>query len=65
MYAIGLELFSKDDVSGKTLYKFQTPSKKNAMTEKANLYRTPVSSKKHTVKGEPRVFLERLDLNSE
>ncbi|XP_076242328.1 origin recognition complex subunit 2 isoform X2 [Calliopsis andreniformis] len=55
-----VELFSNDDVSGKVLYKFQTPSKKNAMTQKANLCRTPVSTKKQTVVNEPRVLLERL-----
>lgn len=55
-----LELFSNDDVSGKTLYGFQTPSKKNAMVHKANLYCTPDSSKKEKL--EPRVILEKLDL---
>ncbi|XP_053977529.1 origin recognition complex subunit 2 [Hylaeus volcanicus] len=55
-----VELFSSNDVSGATLYGFQTPSKKNAMSEKANLCRTPVTSKK----GKeliPIVSLERLN----
>ncbi|XP_076300972.1 LOW QUALITY PROTEIN: origin recognition complex subunit 2-like [Lasioglossum baleicum] len=55
-----VELFSSNDVSGQTLYKFQTPSKKNAMTQKASLCRTPVSSMRNLV---PKVVLERIELN--
>lgn len=40
---IYLELFSSDDVSGQALYKFQTPSRKDAMTKKAHLCRTPIN----------------------
>ncbi|XP_043601257.1 origin recognition complex subunit 2 [Bombus pyrosoma] len=38
-----VELFSSDDVSGQALYKFQTPSRKDAMTKKAHLCRTPIN----------------------
>lgn len=38
-----VELFSNDDVSGQALYKFQTPSRKDAMTKKAHLCRTPIN----------------------
>ncbi|XP_033324873.2 origin recognition complex subunit 2 isoform X1 [Megalopta genalis] len=54
-----VELFSNDDVSGQILYKFQTHGKKNAMTEKANLYRTPVASKNVLL---PKVVLERVEI---
>nr|XP_031842814.1 origin recognition complex subunit 2-like isoform X8 [Nomia melanderi] len=57
-----VELFCDDDVSGQTLYKFQTPVKKNAMTEKANLFSTPTSSKKEELL--PKVVLERIELSS-
>ncbi|KAG6795306.1 origin recognition complex subunit 2 isoform X1 [Apis mellifera caucasica] len=55
-----VELFSNDDISGEALYKFQTPSKRNAMTQKAHLCRTPINiNTLPTVK----VVLERIDLN--
>ncbi|XP_068978124.1 origin recognition complex subunit 2 [Bombus flavifrons] len=38
-----VELFSSDDVSGQALYKFQTPSRKGAMTKKAHLCRTHIN----------------------
>nr|XP_034193940.1 origin recognition complex subunit 2 isoform X2 [Osmia lignaria] len=55
-----VELFSNDDVSGKALYGFQTPNKKNAMAHKANLCSTPDSSKEEKL--EPIIILEKLDL---
>ncbi|KZC12422.1 Origin recognition complex subunit 2, partial [Dufourea novaeangliae] len=58
-----VELFNNDDVSGQTLYKFQTPSKKNAMTQKANLCRTPLSSRKQTGLL-PKIVLERMDVQN-
>ncbi|XP_076651375.1 origin recognition complex subunit 2 [Halictus rubicundus] len=54
-----IELFSNNDVSGQTLYTFQTPSKRNAMTQKANLCRTPISSKENMI---PTVVLERVEI---
>lgn len=55
-----IELFSNDDISGEALFKFQTPSKRNAMTQKAHLCRTSINiNTLPTVK----IVLERIDLN--
>lgn len=40
-----LELFSDEDVSGRKLYTFQTPTKRNSMMLKANQCRTPETPK--------------------
>ncbi|XP_018371240.1 PREDICTED: origin recognition complex subunit 2 [Trachymyrmex cornetzi] len=40
-----LELFSEKDVSGRKLYGFQTPTKRNSMMIKANQCRTPETPK--------------------
>lgn len=40
-----LELFSDTDISGRKLYGFQTPVKKNSMMIKANQCRTPETPK--------------------
>lgn len=61
--ALYLELFSDDDVSGKTLYGFQTPSKKNAMAQKANLCCTPLSSRKEKSHKDLKVVIERISLS--
>ena len=60
-----VELFSNDDVSGKTLYGFQTPSKKNAMTQKASLCCTPLSSRKQKSVNNLKLVLERISLSQE
>ena len=60
-----VELFSNDDVSGKALYGFQTPSKKNAMIQKASLCCTPLTSRKKKSLDDLKVVLERMSLSQE
>ncbi|KOX73262.1 Origin recognition complex subunit 2 [Melipona quadrifasciata] len=55
-----VELFSNNDVSGEALYKLQTPAKKNAMTKKAYLCRTPNTLKLPTAK----VVIEKININN-
>ncbi|KAK2576437.1 hypothetical protein KPH14_005770 [Odynerus spinipes] len=44
-----IELFSENDVSGKNIYGFETPVKKDGMTRKATLYRTSCSMNKSRI----------------
>lgn len=55
-----VELFSNDDVSGEALYKLQTLAKKNAMTKKAYLCRTPNALKLPAAK----VVIEKININN-
>ncbi|XP_012283961.1 origin recognition complex subunit 2 isoform X2 [Orussus abietinus] len=53
------ELFTDNDISGQQLYGFQTPSKKGAMVQKANLCRTPTTPQVITQFAKLRVIVER------
>ncbi|CAD1469714.1 unnamed protein product, partial [Heterotrigona itama] len=56
-----VELFSNDDVSGEALYKLKTPGKKNAMTKKAYLCRTPINALKLPV---AKVVIEKINIHN-
>lgn len=56
------ELFDDNDTSGNKIYLFQTPSKKNAMAEKALSSRTPTSKQEKTPIKSLRVLVEKSDL---
>lgn len=55
-----LELFSEKDVSGRKLYTFQTPTKKNSMMLKANQCRTPETPKSFKTLPTLKIVLERV-----
>ncbi|KAL6423821.1 hypothetical protein ACFW04_010343 [Cataglyphis niger] len=55
-----LELFSEKDISGRKLYTFQTPTKKNSMMLKANQCRTPETPKSFKTLPTLKIVLERL-----
>lgn len=59
-----VELFTNDDVSGEALFKFQTPSKRIAMTQKAEQCRTPGNiTEKHLPVA--KIVLEKINTDSE
>ncbi|KAG7190071.1 hypothetical protein KM043_006209 [Ampulex compressa] len=58
------ELFSNMDVSGKRLYGFYTPLKKNAMTDKANSCRTSVDLKTPTGLSVPKIVITRVEMSN-
>ncbi|XP_032663128.1 origin recognition complex subunit 2 [Odontomachus brunneus] len=55
-----LELFSEKDVSGRKLYGFQTPVKKNSMMLKANQCRTPTTPVHLKTMSELKVVLDKI-----
>lgn len=55
-----LELFSEKDVSGRKLYGFQTPTKKNSMMIKANQCRTPETPKSFKTLPVLKIVLEKI-----
>ncbi|XP_011694511.1 PREDICTED: origin recognition complex subunit 2 [Wasmannia auropunctata] len=55
-----LELFSDKDVSGRKLYGFQTPTKRNSMMIKANQCRTPETPKSFKTLPVLRIVLEKI-----
>jgi len=60
-----LELFSEKDVSGKKLYGFQTPTKRNSMMIKANQCRTPETPKSFRTLPVLKIVLDKIVTNSE
>ncbi|KAL6264099.1 hypothetical protein P5V15_004177 [Pogonomyrmex californicus] len=60
-----LELFSEKDVSGKKLYGFQTPTKRNSMALKASQCQTPETPKSLKTLPLLKVVLEKITLNPE
>lgn len=60
-----LELFSEKDVSGRKLYGFQTPTKRNSMMVKANQCRTPETPKSLKTLPVLRIVLEKIVSSSE
>ncbi|KYM96112.1 Origin recognition complex subunit 2 [Cyphomyrmex costatus] len=59
------ELFSEKDVSGKKLYGFQTPTKRNSMMIKANQCRTPETPKSFKTLPVLKVVLDKILINPE
>lgn len=55
-----LELFSEKDVSGRKLYGFQTPTKRNSMMIKANQCRTPETPKSFKTLPVLKIVLEKI-----
>lgn len=60
-----LELFSEKDVSGRKLYGFQTPTKRNSMMIKANQCRTPETPKSFKTLPVLKIVLEKIVSSSE
>ncbi|KAG5331482.1 ORC2 protein, partial [Acromyrmex heyeri] len=60
-----LELFSEKDVSGRKLYGFQTPTKRNSMMIKANQCRTPETPKSFKTLPILKVILDKVIINSD
>ncbi|XP_011647253.1 origin recognition complex subunit 2 isoform X1 [Pogonomyrmex barbatus] len=60
-----LELFSEKDVSGKKLYGFQTPTKRNSMALKASQCQTPETPKSLKTLPLLKIVLEKITLNPE
>ncbi|XP_012058884.1 PREDICTED: origin recognition complex subunit 2 [Atta cephalotes] len=58
-----LELFSEKDVSGRKLYGFQTPTKRNSMMIKANQCRTPETPKSFKTLPILKVILDKVIIN--
>ncbi|XP_072742850.1 origin recognition complex subunit 2 [Anoplolepis gracilipes] len=55
-----LELFSEKDISGRKLYTFQTPTKRNSMMLKASQCRTPETPKSFKTLPTLRIVLDRI-----
>lgn len=63
-YPFFLELFSEKDISGRKLYTFQTPTKKNSMMLKANQCRTPETPKSFKTLPTLKIVLEKISVTS-
>lgn len=63
LYWYVLELFSEKDVSGRKLYGFQTPTKRNSMMIKANQCRTPETPKSFKTLPILKVILDKVIIN--
>ncbi|GAB1869212.1 Origin recognition complex subunit 2 [Camponotus japonicus] len=59
-----LELFSEKDISGRKLYTFQTPTKKNSMMLKANQCRTSKTPKSIKTLPTLKIVLEKISVAS-
>ncbi|EFN72327.1 Origin recognition complex subunit 2 [Camponotus floridanus] len=59
-----LELFSEKDISGRKLYTFQTPTKKNSMMLKANQCRTSKTPKNTKTLPTLKIVLEKISVAS-